>query len=70
MSSRDTTLIVIDPPTSLASAAASRSTLLSAFGRMMQLIVVTSTIAIRDRCQRPVPIYNHNYNPYKPLKDT
>ena len=55
-----------------ASSAPSTSTLPSAFGRMMAASSGISTptapetpTLLRDRCRRPVPIYNERYNPFQ-----
>ena len=43
----------------------SESSLPDAFGRMIGESVVQS-IAYRDKCKRPLLLYNNNYDPYKP----
>ncbi len=59
-----------DTTASQASTTASRSTLPNAFSRMMAPAPVVQSTAKRDRCARPTPTYNHNYNPYeKPSVD-
>jgi hypothetical protein len=45
------------------------STLLGAFSQMMQQQPVVQKKEVRDRCRRPSPTYNFNYNPYEPPSD-
>ena len=52
---------------------ASESTPPNAFGRMMGATASTASSPApqqRDRCKRPVPSYNSNYDPYKLPADT
>ncbi len=52
------------------SAAPSGSSLPNAFGRMMAGKGPAQEVLIRDKCKRPEPEYNTNYNPYEqPRKD-
>lgn len=64
MSSRASTPLEIDASTFQASANSSRSTLPSAFGRMMQPGRPAAAVIVHDQCKRPEPIYNDKYNPY------
>jgi hypothetical protein len=70
MTSRDLTPIELDGSVSPASAAASGPSLHNAFSQMIDLNRATPTFTTRDRCMRPTPTYNFNYNPYKPPSDT
>jgi hypothetical protein len=65
MTSRDTTPVVIDNDTLEASTASTRVTLPSAFDLMLQPQPTVPTQSPRDRCARPIPMYNTNYNPHK-----
>jgi hypothetical protein len=65
MSSRHETPIDHTPEPSIT---ASGSALPNAFGRMMQ--GGPAPAPKRDRCMRPEPTYNHNYDPFKAPPDT
>src|ERR1700733_7790412 len=68
MPSRQSTPLELDSTASQASAAPSGSSLPNAFGRMMtsrEAIQATQNSLRRDRCKRPTPIYNSNYNPFE-----
>ena len=53
-----------------ASAVPSGLSLPSAFNRMMNSNRSTKDVPLRDKCYRPEPTYNSNYNPYeKPRSD-
>ena len=54
---------------SQASGTPSGSALPNAFGRMMGPAPVVQSTAKRDRCNRPQPEYNNNYNSYEKLRD-
>jgi hypothetical protein len=70
MASRHSTPLENDTTASQPSTTALGSTLPSAFSRMMQPAPVIQSTVKRDRCVRPTPTYNHNYNLYKkPLVD-
>ncbi len=52
------------------SAVPSGSSLPSAFSRMMDPNRPLQDVRLRDKCYRPEPTYNTNYNPYeKPRTD-
>jgi hypothetical protein len=66
MSSRHETPIDLSEDTRNSSVVASESTLPNAFGRMMGATASTASSPApqqRDRCKRPVPSYNSNYEP-------
>ena len=65
MSSRHSTPLENDNTASQISSITSGSTLPNAFSRMMGPAPVVQSTAKRDRCTRPTPQYNHNYDPYK-----
>ena len=65
MASGHITPLEVESTASQASVAVSRTSLPSAFGCMMNPQPVVD-VAIRDRCQRPVPVYNERYDPSKP----
>src|SRR6266536_4192693 len=65
MASRYSTLLENDTVASQVSTTTSRSTLPNAFNRMIQPAPVVQSTVKRDRCTRPTPTYNHNYNLYK-----
>jgi hypothetical protein len=69
MSSRHSTPPENDTIASQASSIASGSTLPNAFSRMMGAAPVVQSTAKRDRCARPPPQYNHNYNPFEKPSD-
>jgi hypothetical protein len=70
MASRTTTPIVIDDSTSQASATPSGATLPTAFDRMMQPNNAILLSLPKDKCSRPTPTYNFNYNPHEPPNNT
>jgi hypothetical protein len=64
MDSSDDTPLELGSTTSEPSAITSNSALPNAFGRMMQGGHSTAkSTHLRDRCKRPTPTYNDNYNP-------
>jgi hypothetical protein len=65
MSSRHETPIDHTPKPSIT---ASGSALLNAFGRIIQ--GGPAPALKRDRCIRPEPTYNYNYDPFKAPPDT
>jgi len=73
--SRHTSPIVVERATSEASTSQSAASVPSIFGRMMAgsnaegSSVPVALTTLRDTCQRPLPIYNEFYDPYKPEKD-
>jgi hypothetical protein len=69
MTSQDTTTVVIDNDTLKASTESTRATLSSAFDLMLQPQPTVPTQSPRDRCARPIPVYNTNYNPHKAPSD-
>ncbi len=64
MSFRASTPFDLDASPFEASASTSKSTLPSAFGRMIQPNRPPTALLVRDRCTRPEPTYNDKYNPY------
>jgi hypothetical protein len=48
---------------------APKSTATSAFSRIIQPYPPKQRKIIKDRCQRPKPTYNRNYNPHKTPPD-
>ncbi|KAG4427744.1 hypothetical protein IFR05_016772 [Cadophora sp. M221] len=58
--------MVIDDGESRASPAASSTSLVNPFATMMAPQSSKESKMLRDRCFRPTPTYNDNYNPTKP----
>jgi hypothetical protein len=69
MSFRSSTPLELDAIASQASAATSGPSVPSAFGRMMAPTQATASRFVRDRCQRPEPVYNDKYDLSKPSPD-
>jgi hypothetical protein len=69
MSSRTSTPLEIDSTTSQASRNNLQGPLPNAFGRMMSSSQPAQAIVVKDKCDRPTPTYNHNYNPNEPPRD-
>jgi hypothetical protein len=69
MSSRTSTPLELDSITSQASASNSQTSLPNAFGRMMSSSQPALHIVVKDKCNRPEPTYNHNYDPDKVPRD-
>jgi hypothetical protein len=63
MSSHTSIPLELDSNASQASASNSQTTLPNVFGRMMSSSQPAAHIAIKDKCPRPTPNYNDNYNP-------
>jgi hypothetical protein len=64
MSFRASTPFDLDASPFKAFASTFKSTLPSAFGRMMQPNRPLTALLVRDRCTRPELTYNDKYNPY------
>ena len=69
MSSHQPTLLEMDSLPSEASSAPTGSTLPDAFNRLMQPQGPAQNVVLHDKCKRPTPEYNSNYDPYKAPRD-
>lgn len=63
MSSHDSPLSEIDLTTSPVSTTNSQSTMTNMFGCIMSNSQLAQLVVVKDKCNRPTPTYNHNYNP-------
>ncbi len=69
MSSHQPTLLEMDSLPSEVSSAPTGSTLPDAFNRLIQPQGPAQNVVLRDKCKRPTPEYNSNYDPYKAPRD-
>jgi hypothetical protein len=69
MSSCGLTPLEIDSITSLLPTIDSQSSLPNVFGCMMQSNRLSLPTVVKDKCPRPEPTYNNNYNPNEPPRD-